>query len=268
MNPIVTHIGTACCVIEIAGFKILTDPVLDDAGKRYHHGFGAVSKKTSAPTLSNKLLDNIDLILLSHPQHKDNFDQKGRAFAKTVPLILSTKAIEKQFKNGKGLLPWETFEIAINETQTLKITATPCQHHPDWLPEFISGKVIGFLLELSNSTETLYISGDTVYFKGISEISTKFPKITYALIHVGCATVPYLTGGAKYTMDAGGFIKTVQQINPKIAIPIHNEGWSHFKENDKGVRKELEKEDLEMQKKVFFITKGEQASLQDLAMSI
>ncbi len=45
MNIKITHIDTACCLIEIGFFKILTDPVLDNAGKLYHHGYGAISKK-------------------------------------------------------------------------------------------------------------------------------------------------------------------------------------------------------------------------------
>ena len=107
----VTHIDTACCLLEIGDYRILTDPALDNAGKIYHHGYGAISKKTGNPKLTNSTLKKIDLILLSHPQHKDNFDIEGRKFAKSAPLILSTKKIEKEFSNGKGLVPWQTFEL-------------------------------------------------------------------------------------------------------------------------------------------------------------
>lgn len=164
-----THIDTACCLVEIGDIKILTDPVLDSAGGIYHHGYGAVSKKTGNPSLENVNLNEVDLILLSHPQHKDNFDKKGIEFARTVSLILSTPQIKKTHSNGKGLEPWDTFEYRNpNKNTRLKITATPAKHHT-WLPQFVPGKVIGFFVENSSSDETLYISGDTVYFNGIDK---------------------------------------------------------------------------------------------------
>ena len=263
MDIIVTHIDTACCLIEFGDYKILTDPVLDKAGKFYHHGFGAVSKKTEDPDLTNVDLNNIDLVLLSHPQHKDNFDTKGREFSKTVPQILSTKKIEKAFKNGKGLEPWQTFKMEPEgKKHDLKITATPAQHHPNWMPEFISGKVIGFHIQSDKSEKSLYISGDTIYYKGIHEIAQKLNP-TFSLIHVGSAEFRYLAGLGKFTMDAKGFIKSVKTLNSEITIPIHNSGWSHFKENDEGVRKALANEN-DLHKKVVFLERGKRHNLEEL----
>lgn len=132
MNITVTHIDTACCLIQFGDYKILTDPALDNAGQFYHHGFGAISKKTENPMLENIDLSDVDLVLLSHPQHKDNFDIKGREFSKTIPQIISTKKIEKEFENGKGLVPWQKFKVqSKDKTHDLNITATPAQHHPN-----------------------------------------------------------------------------------------------------------------------------------------
>lgn len=257
----ITHIDTACCLIEIGDIKILTDPVLDKAGKLYHHGYGAISRKTGNPNLDNVSLNDVDLILLSHPQNKDNFDKEGRKFAKSVPLILSTKKIKKSYSNGKGLKPWESYKFTKqNKNAKLKITAMPAQHHPSWLPKFISGEVIGFFIETNLSGETLYISGDTVYFNGINKIAEKINP-TYSLVHVGSAEFRYLTGLGKFTMDAKGFIKTVKTINTKLAIPIHNNGWSHFKENDKGILMQLLKENEDFKSKIHFLKRGEKENL-------
>lgn len=249
----ITHIDTACTLIEIGNFTIMTDPTLDDPGKYYHHGWGTVSKKTSTPKIDLKNL-KVDLVLLSHPQHKDNFDYKGQAFSKDVPLILSTKQIEKKWKNGKGMLPWDQHIVELSDGSTLTITATPAQHHPGWLPKFFAGHVIGFVIENSKSNEGIYISGDTVYFKGIEEVAKRFPNITIGLIHVGGVQFKYLTANGKYTMDAKGFLKTVKTIQPNIAIPIHNDGWTHFKENDEGVKNILKEN--EIKSKVIFLEKG------------
>lgn len=258
---IVTQIDTACCLIEIGDIKILTDPVLDKAGKLYHHGYGAFSRKTGNPNFDSITLEGVNLILLSHPQHKDNFDKQGREFAKSVPLILSTQKIQKSYTNGKGLKPWESFDyFEPNKNTRLKITAMPAQHHPNWLPKFISGEVIGFYIETNLSEETLYISGDTVYFDGITQIAKRTTP-TYSLIHVGSAEFRYLTGFGKFTMDAKGFIETVKTINPKLAIPIHNDGWSHFKEDDNGILNLLSNENEEFKNKIHFLKKGEKDNL-------
>lgn len=259
----VTHIDTACCLIEIGDYRILTDPALDNAGKIYHHGYGAISKKTGNPKLTNSTLKKIDLILLSHPQHKDNFDIKGRKFAKSAPLILSTKKIEKEFSNGKGLVPWQTFELFLKgKSHKIIITATPAQHHPNWLPKFISGDVIGFNIETNISEKSIYISGDTIYFKGIHEIAKKLNP-TFSLIHVGGAEFRYLTGLGKFTMDAKGFIKTVKTLNSKLTIPIHNSGWSHFKESNAGIIKKLANENDNIKKKVTILKSGERTDLNE-----
>ena len=255
MEISITHLDTACCIIEIDSLTILTDPVFDEPGKYYHHGYGAISKKTSHPTINVEELPKIDLILLSHPQHMDNFDKKGRKFAENVPLILSTKKIEKKYSNGISMIPWQTHKLTTPNNSEIVITATPAKHHPKWLPEFFSGKVIGFVIQHSKLTNSLYISGDTIFYKGIQETAEKFPNISISLLHVGGVEFRYLTGFGLYTMNRKGYVKTIKTINPKIAIPIHNNGWTHFKENDEGVKKEL-KNNVEEMNKTVFLEKG------------
>lgn len=259
----ITHIDTACCLIEIDGFKILTDPVLDVAGGYYHHGWGTISKKTSSPIIEKKELEGVELVLLSHPQHKDNFDKNGKAFSKQVPLILSTPKIEKKWSNGKGLRPWESHHIQLPNGKKLTITATPAQHHPGWLPKFFSGHVIGFVLELSGTKECVYITGDTVYFKGIETVAKRFPRISLAIIHLGGVQFRYLTGTGQYTMDASGFVRTIQSVLPALAIPIHNDGWTHFKENDTHLKQVL-KNKPELTNNVLFLKRGVKTKIEGI----
>jgi len=246
MKFALTHIDTACCLLEIGGLRMLTDPVLDKPGKLYHHGFGAISRKTETPALGADELGKIDLILLSHPQHKDNFDHAGREFAQEVPLILSTPQIEKEFAHGKGMKPWDTYEIELEDGHTLTITATPAQHYPHWLPRFVSGHVIGFILAHSACQEVIYITGDTIYYNGIEAIHQRFPHIGCALIHVGSVRFPYLAGMGKFTMDAKGYVQTVHTLSPRLSIPIHTSGWTHFKENVAQVEAALERERVDI----------------------
>ena len=111
----ITHIDTACILLDINDYKILTDPTLDKSGKLYYHGSGSFSRKTDDPAITIDQLHDIDLILLSHHQHKDNFDHNGKKFAATVPLILSTKSAAKAIKGVTGLADWESYKIKSNK---------------------------------------------------------------------------------------------------------------------------------------------------------
>ncbi|MBV7529786.1 MBL fold metallo-hydrolase [Chitinophaga sp. sic0106] len=237
----ITHIDTACVLIDIAGYKILTDPTLDAPGKLYYHGSGGFSRKTSVPAAAISAAD-IDLVLLSHHQHKDNFDREGRKLTEQVPLVLSTRAAAKILPNARGLKAWESFTIADQRLPDLKITATPAQHHPWWVPEFFAGEVIGFVIECRQLPDgALYISGDTVYFKGLGEIGRRF-HIDIGIFHVGAVQFRYLTGWGKYTFNSRELLKTIHELKPAHVIPVHFKGWTHFKEKEPVLRNALQQD--------------------------
>lgn len=230
MDLTIQHIDTACVIVDINGYRILTDPVFDKPGKRYHFGYGSFSRKTGSPARTVNDIGKIDLVLLSHAQHKDNFDDSGKAFAKSVDRILTTNSSAKRLSNAIGLKPFETISINDKRVPGLKITATPCQHHPGWLPKFFSGHVIGFVIEYDGQQNgVLYISGDTVFFKGIKQIADKF-EINQAIIHLGGVQFPYLTGLGRYTFDAKQALKAIKLLKPKKVFPVHDSGWTHFKD--------------------------------------
>jgi len=251
----ITHIDTACILLEVNGYKILTDPTLDRAGRTYHHGYGGFSTKTDNPAFSPEELNNVDLILLSHHQHKDNLDMAGMRLAKQAPHIISTKASRRVLPHAIGLDNWESVQVKTDRVTNLKITATPAQHHPSWIPEFISGKVIGFVIEFDEQDKgVIYISGDTIYFKGIDEVARRY-NIDTAIIHLGSVQFRYLTGLGRYTMDSNDLIKAVNVLRPCTIIPIHYRGWTHFKESEDALRKVLATHD-EINFKTIFLKPG------------
>jgi L-ascorbate metabolism protein UlaG (beta-lactamase superfamily) len=141
--------------------------------------------------------------------------------------VLSTQAAAKRLKNGVvGLKEWESYRLS----PELSVIATPARHGPLFsLP--IVGKVLGFILKWETPTllKTIYISGDTVLFKGISHIAERF-SIDIAILHAGGVRFPFLTGPLRYTLNGKDFIKAALLLKAKQVIPIHYEGWSHFRE--------------------------------------
>jgi hypothetical protein len=78
-NLRITHIGGPTALIEVGGWRLLTDPTFDPPGQKYNFGRGTSSRKTTAAAISPAELGPIDAVLLSHDHHADNLDPAGRA---------------------------------------------------------------------------------------------------------------------------------------------------------------------------------------------
>lgn len=245
MEVFITHIDTACVLIDINGFKILTDPTLNKKDvffPQYVSSPLAFSKKYIDPALSIQEIGKVDLVLLSHDHHNDNLDKTGRAFIKTVPIVLTTKDGFRRLnnKNTVGLENWEEHTIKDERVKELKITAIPAQHTNIKRLDKVMGQVLGFTIEWEGQKNgCIYISGDTVLFEGIYELSKK-KKIDTAILHLGAGAFPYLKKNLRVTMNGEEAIKTTELLNPNLVIPIHYEGWWHFKQTTKSLKNEIQ----------------------------
>lgn len=92
----VTRIGGPTALVEWEGWRILTDPTFDPAGRRYSFGFGTSSRKTAGPAVALDDIGHVDVVLLSHHQHADNLDDAGRAGLSAARTVLTTMAAAKQ----------------------------------------------------------------------------------------------------------------------------------------------------------------------------
>ena len=228
MNCRITHIGTATLLLEIGPVRLLTDPVFDPPGGTYHFGYGTSSKKLTPPAMRPEEIGHVDAILLSHDHHEDNLDRAGRAFLSHATQILTTVAGARRLGgHAVGLKSWESKAIK-SDNFDIKITAVPARHG-SLGAHWIVGETTGFVLEwLGQKQGALYISGDTVWFRGISEIANHF-RIGTAVLHIGRAGF-LSTGPVWFTFSAREAVKAVKVLSPHTVIPIHYEGWKHFRE--------------------------------------
>ena len=77
-----THIGGPTVLIQVAGWRLLTDPTFDPPGQKYKFGWGTGSVKLVGPAIAASDLGPIDAILLTHDHHDDNLDPAGRALVR------------------------------------------------------------------------------------------------------------------------------------------------------------------------------------------
>jgi L-ascorbate metabolism protein UlaG (beta-lactamase superfamily) len=225
----ITHIGGPTVLIEVGGWRLLTDPTFDPPGERYSFGWGTSSRKLAGPSIGASDLAPIDAVLLSHDHHGDNLDPAGRACLPSAGVVVTTASGAKRLGgNARGLEPWATTRLEAPDRPTIEITATPCRHGPP-LSHFIVGDVIGFALRWDPQQRgVLWISGDTVLYDGVRRVADRL-EVDIALLHLGGVRFP-VSGPIRYTMTAQDAVELCRLMRPRIAIPIHYEGWKHFRQ--------------------------------------
>jgi L-ascorbate metabolism protein UlaG (beta-lactamase superfamily) len=227
-----TLIGGPTALIEIDGFRLLTDPTFD-APRTYQLGHVKL-EKLSGPALAEDAIGEIDAVLLSHDQHADNLDESGKHFLPKAKRVLTTEVGAKRLGgHAEGLAPWASVELSRNG-HSLTVTATPARHGPAGI-EPLAGDVIGFVLAAKDS-RPIYISGDTVWYDGVAEVARRF-KAGVVMPFAGAAQT---RGPFHLTMDTNDTIETARAFPDATIVPLHTDGWAHFKQNADDLRVSFE----------------------------
>lgn len=216
-------VNTATVVLQYGDLRIVTDPAFDPAGGEYEHDF-ATLEKTGDPGQSIDQIGSVDIVLLSHDQHADNFDTSGRDLAAAAPLTITTEVGAGRLDGTVVGLPfWATHQIG-----DVTVTALPSRHGPDGVDEEM-GPTIGFLIT-SPEGPTVYISGDTVPFDGTDEIVERVGgSIDYALVHAG-AVKEGEDEPVYFTMTADEAVELASRLDARRFSIIHADSWAHFSE--------------------------------------
>ena len=225
----VTHIGGPTVLIEIGDWRLLTDPTFDPAGGSYRFGWGTGSKKLTGPAIAAGDLGRIDAVLLSHDHHEDNLDKAGRDLLPSAETVVTTvPGATRLGGNSRGLAAWDKTRLEADGRPAIEVTATPCRHGPP-LSHPIVGEVVGFALAWEGQDGgVLWISGDTVLYDGVRQVSDRL-DVDIALIHLGGVRFP-VSGPIHYTLTAAQGVELCGELRPRVTIPIHYEGWKHFRQ--------------------------------------
>ena len=117
------------------------------------------------------------------------------------------------------------------------MTATPCRHGPP-LSRPIVGDVIGFALRWDGQRNgVVWVSGDTVLYNGVRDVADRL-DVDVAILHLGEVRFP-ITGPVRYSMTARDAVELCRTLRPRLAIPVHYEGWSHFHEGGDAIEREI-----------------------------
>ena len=157
------------------------------------------------PYKINEKYNDADIIFITH-SHYDHFSEEDILKVKkeetkiVVPKDLYDKTIELGFEKENILLakPNEEYEVNNIKFKTIPAYNVDKNFHPK------ANNWVGYIITLDNVS--YYIAGDT----DITEENRK----------VKC-DVAFIPIGGTYTMTAKEAANLVNEINPKIAVPIH-----------------------------------------------
>lgn len=196
-----TYVGHGTVLIEVAGARILTDPLL-----RRH--MGPLLRRGPLPEPG--LLGDLDVILISH-LHVDHLDIRSlRLLDKRTPVLIpehGAALVRRQgFADVRSLAPDEVMEMA-----GVRIEATAAYHGGKRYPVTRAGDAVGYLV---GAGPTFYFAGDTGLFPGMAELAG---RIDVALLPISGWGVT-LPDDHLNPLTAA---KALPLLRPRIAVPVH-----------------------------------------------
>ena len=208
-----TLVRSATVILELAGRRILVDPMLDDAGAR--PPIEGTSNQVANPTVSlplpaEEVVDGLDAVIVTH-RHRDHLDTRGEELLpRHVPVFC-------QPEDEDALRELGLDARAIDDTlewDGLSITRTPARHGHGRMAELLA-PVSGFVLD------DLYLAGDTVWYDAVEEtIERHRPRV--AVVNAG---------GAEFE-EGGLIVMGVEDVREVVArvptvVAVHLEALNH-----------------------------------------
>lgn len=178
----VTWLGHSSLMINIDGYRILTDPVFEKSVSL----FGPTRYNGSVP-LSIKDLSRIDLVIISH-NHYDHLNKPSIEMLKEktnlfiVPLAVGKELEDWGVRRDKivELDWWEEYHF----DDQLLIVSTPAQHFSGrGLTDRDETLWASFVVKTAK--HNIYYSGDSGYFDGFKQIGQKYGPFDMAFIETG-----------------------------------------------------------------------------------
>ncbi len=235
----VQWIGGATMLLREGPFRILTDPVFGTGPAAFvmrgHPSTGAeyaeIARLAPLPPLD---LEGLDLLLLSH-LHSDHFDavaagRLDKGLLAVAPSAQAETLRQRGFTSVRGLDWWQEMTLE-RDGERLRVLAVPARHSADDAVNADLGVVNGYVIErraADGQTQTLYWTGDTVWFDGMEEIARRVGRPHLLLPHLGAVG----TGGpwGRMTLNAEEARRLVLLFLPEAVIPIHHHTFAHYVE--------------------------------------
>jgi L-ascorbate metabolism protein UlaG (beta-lactamase superfamily) len=218
-----TLLRHATLLVEVAGRRLMVDPMLDAAGAR-----GPVrgtpderpNPLVDLPVRAVEAAAGVEAVLLTHT-HVDHFDAAGVTVVPAgVPWFCQPEDVADL--QGIGLQAWPVPPGDAVAWEGLSITRTGGRHGRT--EEMIRGlaPVSGFVVR-ADGEPTLYVAGDTVWCDEVADaIAAHDPDVV--VVNAGAAT--FLSGGT-VTMEAADVAAVARAAPRARVVAVHMEAINH-----------------------------------------
>jgi len=209
----ITLVRSATIIVELAGRRILVDPMLDDVGARppIEGTRNQVANPTAPlPFPEEEVVRGLDAVIVTH-RHRDHLDTRGEELLpRDVPVYCQPEDEEALRELGVDA---RSVDDAV-EWDGLRIARTPARHGSGRMAELLA-PVSGFVLN------DLYLAGDTVWYEGVEEtIARHRPRV--AVVNAGGAE---FTEGGLIVMGTDDVREVVARVPTVVAV--HLEALNH-----------------------------------------
>jgi len=200
----ITWLGHATVLLELAGMRLLTDPLL--RGRVAH-------LRRHAPNAGGRVeVDPVDAVLISHAHH-DHLDRPSlRTLARPQTTALLPRGAGVLLR---GLRFGHVHEVAAGETVTVgdvAVEAVPAWHPTRRFPHRIDHDALGYLVE------RIWFAGDTDLHPAMEALRG---RVDVALLPIW-GWGPTLGPGH---LDPASAASAAALVAPQVVVPIH---WGTF----------------------------------------
>lgn len=204
----ITWIGHATSLVDVGGYRVLTDPLLRS---RVAHLRRRVGPPPSPP--------DVDLVVISHA-HMDHLHVPSlRLLPEHVPVV-APRGTARLLRRAKRR---EVIEVEVGDrivVDRATITATPADHLGLRGPHSrIDVDPLGFVVEVDG--HTTYFAGDTDLFDEMADIGP-----------VDLALLPIWGWGPSIGvghLDPERAVEAARLVRPRLVVPVH---WGTFSPED------------------------------------
>lgn len=217
----VTWLGHSTVLIEMDGYRVLTDPVWSE---RVSPVSFAGPKRFFPPPLPLTDLPDIDAVILSH-DHFDHLDEATiKALMKKVPLFVTPLGV------GAYMEEWDVPPEKIREldwwqsTQigTLTLTATPARHFSGRsLSTSAQNKTLWAGWSMATKKHRVFFSGDTGMFPEFKDIGDRLGPFDVTLMESGA----YNEFWPDVHLGPEQAARAHELLRGKLFMPVH---WGTF----------------------------------------